>query len=230
MSELKTTFRWKRLQIADRRPLIRLTADTRRWDVRLVGLLGRSRLLVTHPVKDGRLMFVREGGRFDVTNFDGAVVSTFESTVLRVVLGDAPGLEMSLPPLEQRRRETIRRTRRAPVTLPCAVRHGDAEREIRAGLTSDLSEQGALVAIAQPLPEGVEAVELSLKLPVLEAQQTFTIRARVRSMTPDPRPDMPATLVGLQFEDLPQATRMAIGLFVAELLLAEADDVFGAIR
>jgi hypothetical protein len=88
----------------------------------------------------------------------------------------------------------------------------------------------AHAAIAQPLPEGIEAVELSLKLPVLEAQQTFTLRARVRSMTPDPRPDMPATLVGLQFEDLPQAARMTIGLFVAELLLAEADDVFGAIR
>jgi hypothetical protein len=38
MSELKTPFHWKRLQIVDRRALVRLAADTRRWDVRLVGL------------------------------------------------------------------------------------------------------------------------------------------------------------------------------------------------
>ena len=230
MSKLKTPFHWKRLQIADRRPLVRLTADARRWDVRLVGLLSRNRLLVTHPLKDGKLMFVREGERFDVTNFDGAVVSTFPSTVLRVVFGDAPGLEMSLPPIEQRRRETIRRTRRAPVTLPCSLRYGDGEGAVRAGLTGDLSDQGALVAIAQPLPEGTEEVELSLKFGVLGEQQTVAVRARVRSMAPDPRPDMSATLVGLQFEALPYATRLAIGLFVAERLLAEADDVFGAIR
>jgi c-di-GMP-binding flagellar brake protein YcgR len=230
VSQLKTPFRWKRLQIADRRPLVRLTADARRWDVRLVGLLSRNRLLVTHPLKDGKLMFVREGERFDVTNFDGAVVSTFPSTVLRVVLGDAPGLEMSLPPMEQRRRETIRRTRRAPVTLPCSLRYGDGEGAVRAGLTGDLSDQGALVAIAQPLPDGTEEVELSLKFGVLGEQQTVAVRARVRSMAPDPRPDMPATLVGLQFEALPHPTRLAIGLFVAERLLAEADDVFGAIR
>lgn len=230
MSKLKTPFHWKRLQIADRRPLVRLTADTRRWDVRLVGLLSRSRLLVTHPLKDGKLMFVREGERFDVTNFDGAVVSTFGSTVIRVVFGDAPGLEMSLPPVEQRRRETIRRTRRAPVTLPCSLRFGEGEDAFRGGLTGDLSDQGALVAIAQPLPEGTEEVEFSLKFPVLGEQQTVTVRARVRSMAPDPRPDMPATLVGLQFEGLPHAMRVAIGLYVAERLLAEADDVFGAMR
>ena len=48
-------------------------------------------------------------------------------------------------------------------------------------------------------------------------------------MTPDPRPEMPATLLGLQFEDLMVTTRVMIGLYVAERLLADADDVFGAI-
>lgn len=226
---MKTPFHWKRLQIADRRPLVRLTAESRRLDVRLVGLLNRHKFLVTHPLREGKPMTVREGECFDVTNFDGAVVSTFASTVLRVLGGDAPGLEMSLPPIAQRRRETIRRTRRAPVTLPCSVRYGGVEGAARAGLTGDLSDQGALVALAQPLPEGVEEVELSMKFGVMGQQQTIAVRARVRSMVPDPRPDQAAILVGLEFEALPHATRLAIGLFVAERLLAEADDVFGAI-
>jgi len=40
---------------------------------------------------------------------------------------------------------------------------------------------------------------------------------------------MPATLLGLQFEDLMVTMRVMIGLYVAEWLLADADDVFGAI-
>lgn len=53
---------------------------------------------MTHPVDDGMLVFVKEGETFGVSHFDGAFLSTFDSTVLRVILGESPGLEFSLPP------------------------------------------------------------------------------------------------------------------------------------
>jgi c-di-GMP-binding flagellar brake protein YcgR len=223
-------FSWKPRQVSDHRPVLRLGASGRRWDVRMVGLVSRSRFLVTHPMDEGRLVFVKEGERFDVANFDGVVLSAFESTVLRVLLGDAPGLELSLPPIDQRRRETVRRTRRATVNLPCSVRHGADADALRAGFTGDLSEQGAQVAIERPLPAGTDRVDLSVRLVVAGAPQTLQLRALIRSQAADPRPEVSATLLGLQFEDLDPASRMALALFVCERLLADGDDVFGAIR
>jgi c-di-GMP-binding flagellar brake protein YcgR len=223
-------FSWKPRQVSDHRPVLRLTASGRRWDVRMVGLVSRNRFLVSHPMDDGKLVFVKEGERFDVANFDGAVLSAFESSVLRVVLGEAPGLELSLPAIEQRRRETVRRTRRATVNLPCSVRYGTEADALRAGFTGDLSEQGALVAIEHPLPAGTAQVDLSLRIVVAGAPQTLQLRAQIRSQTEDARPGVAATLLGLQFEETEPATRMALGLFVCERLLAEGDDIFGAIR
>jgi c-di-GMP-binding flagellar brake protein YcgR len=226
----KKNFTWRPTQVNDRRPALRLTAGGRRWDVRLVGMVSRTRFLVSHPTDEGKLVFVKEGDRFDVGNFDGAVLSGFESTVLRVLLGESTGLEMSLPALEARRREVIRKARRARVVLPCSVRYGTEANSLRAGFTADLSEQGAQVAIETPLPPAVTEVDLSLRISVLGAPVTVQVRSTIRSAVPDPRPDMPATLLGLQFQDYDPALRLAVSQFVGERLLADADDVFGAIR
>ncbi|HYF60213.1 MAG TPA: flagellar brake protein [Burkholderiaceae bacterium] len=229
-SPSKKPFTWKRVPPNDRRAVLRLGSAGHRWDVRLIGLVNRSRFAVSHPYADGKLVFVKEGDRFDVANFDGSVVSHFSSTVLHVSLGDDPSLSMSLPPPEERRREVVRRARRAPVLVPCSVRYGGGEGELRAGFTGDLSDTGAQVAIEHPLPAGVDRVDLSLRVPVLGEAVTILARAAIRSQSPDPRPEMPATLLGLQFEEIERPTKLALSLFVAERLLAEADDVFGAIR
>lgn len=227
----KPSFSWKRAPVADRRPVLRLTSGAGRWDVRLVGLMTRSRFLVTHPTTDeGKLVFVKDGEGFGVSTFDGAVICAFDSTVQRVGFGEAPSLEMSLPPAEMRRRETVRHARRAIVNLPCSVRYGAGDAALRAGFTGDLSETGAQVAIERPLPANVETVDLSLRIAVLGDPVTLQIRAAIRSQTPDPRPDVLATLLGLQFEDTDTTVRLSLGHYVRERLLAEADDVFAAIR
>ena len=226
----KKAFSWKPQLQSDRRPALRLSAGGRRWDVRLVGLVTRTRFLVTHPMDEGKLVFVKEGEAFDVANFDGTVLSAFESTVLRVVLGEAPGLELSLPALELRRREVIRRARRVRLAVPCSIRYGEGEGQLRAGFTGDLSEQGAQVAIERPLPAGVEEVDFSLRIASLGAPQTVQIRGVLRSQAPDPRPDTIATLLGLQFIGIDPALQLVVSNFVGERLLADADDVFGAIR
>jgi c-di-GMP-binding flagellar brake protein YcgR len=226
----KKHFVWKPSQVNDRRPALRLIAGGSRWDVRLIGMVSRTRFLVSHPTDDGKLVFVKEGDRFDVGNFDGTVLSGFESTVLRVLLGESTGLELSLPAVEQRRREIIRKARRARIVLPCSLRYGTEANSLRAGFTSDLSEQGAQVAIETPLPPSVTEVDVSIRISVLGEPVTLQLRSTIRSIAPDPRPDMPATLLGLQFQDYDPAQRLAVSQFVGERLLAEGDDVFGVIR
>lgn len=228
-STSRKPFQWKRAVVFDRRPVLRLSASGRRWDVRLVGMTNKSRFLVSHPMDDGKLVFVKEGERFDVANFDGTVISAFESTVQRVLLGETTALELSLPPPEQRKRDVIRRSRRASITLPCSVRYGEAADLLRAGFIGDLSELGAQVAIEYPLPASVEAVDVSMRIMQFGEPHTIQVRAQVRSSAPDPRPEMPATLVGLQFVDVDPVVRLALGCFVSERLLSQADDVFGAI-
>ncbi len=226
----KPVFSWKRQPVNDRRPLLRLASGGRRWDVRLVGLMSRSRFLVGHPTDDGSLIFVKEGEAFNVSTFDGAVISAFDSTVLRVVLGEAPGLELSLPVLEQRRRETVRSVRRALITLPCSLRYGTSESALRAGFTGDLSEQGAQVAIERPLPAGIDTIDLSVRIHLFGEPVTVPVKAIIRSSAPDPRPDVEATLLGLQFVEVEPTLRLSLSLYVRERLLAQADDVFATVR
>lgn len=229
-TDQRKVFSWKRPVINDRRPSVRLTASGRKWDVRLVGQISKTRILVTHPVDDGMLVFVKEGETFGISNFDGAFLSTFDSTVLRVILGESPGLEFALPPLEQRRREIVRKVRRASVMIPCAVRYGSAANEIRPGFTGDLSVQGMQVAIENPLPNGITELDISVRLMVLGTATTVQVKTAIRSTNTDHRPEFPAILLGLEFIDLDPSNRLAISQFVGELLLAEQDDVFGMVR
>jgi c-di-GMP-binding flagellar brake protein YcgR len=229
-SDQRKVFSWKRPVLTDKRAAIRLTASGRKWDVRLVGQISKTRFLVTHPTDDGMLVFVKEGETFGVSNFDGAFLSTFDSTVLRVILGESPGLEFSLPPPEQRRREIVRKLRRAGVTIPCAVRYGSGENQFRAGFTGDLSVRGMQVAIESPLPDGTTELDVSVRLMVLGSAMTVQVKAVIRSTTKDHRPDFPATLLGLEFLDLDPGNQLAISQYVGEKLLAEQDDVFGMVR
>ena len=229
-AEQRKVFSWKRPVLTDRRAAIRLTASGRKWDVRLVGQISKTRFLVTHPTDDGMLVFVKEGETFGVSNFDGVFLSTFDSTVLRVILGESPGLEFSLPPPEQRRRETVRKLRRAGVMIPCAVRFGSGDNQFRAGYTGDLSVRGMQVAIENPLPDGTTELDVSVRLMVLGSAMTVQVRAVIRSTIKDHRPDFPATLLGLEFLDLDPANQLAISQYVGEKLLAEQDDVFGMVR
>lgn len=229
-TDQRKVFSWKRPVINDRRPSVRLTASGRKWDVRLVGQISKTRILVTHPVDDGMLVFVKEGETFGISNFDGAFLSTFDSTVLRVILGESPGLEFALPPLEQRRREIVRKVRRASVMIPCAVRYGSAANEIRPGFTGDLSVQGMQVAIENPLPNGITELDISVRLMVLGTATTVQVKTAIRSTNTDHRPEFPAILLGLEFIDLDPSNRLAISQFVGERLLAEQDDVFGMVR
>lgn len=229
-TDQRKVFSWKRPVINDRRPSLRLTASGRKWDVRLVGQISKTRILVTHPVDDGMLVFVKEAETFGISNFDGAFLSTFDSTVLRVILGESPGLEFALPPLEQRRREIVRKVRRASVMIPCAVRYGSAANEIRPGFTGDLSVQGMQVAIENPLPNGITELDISVRLMVLGTATTVQVKTAIRSTNTDHRPEFPAILLGLEFIDLDPSNRLAISQFVGERLLAEQDDVFGMVR
>ncbi|MFZ4758122.1 MAG: PilZ domain-containing protein [Burkholderiaceae bacterium] len=230
-SSQRKNFSWSRPAAADRRPILRLSAGGCKWDVRLVGLISRKRFLVSHPMDEGKLVFVKEGELLDVSNFDGAVISAFKASVMRVILGETPGLELSLPPLEERRRESVRQSRRVFCVMPCSVRYGPEADALRAGFTGDLSDSGAQIAIdLLPLPPSVTQVDVSMRLSVLGESRTMTVRAAIRSSAVDPRPSVDAVLLGLQFVELDPNDRLVLAMFLCERLLADADDVFGAIR
>jgi len=222
-------FVWKRPPPSDLRQALRLTSGGHRYDVRLIGLINRSRFLVTHPVQDGKLVFVKEGEPIDVATFDGAVLYAFGSSVKKVLLGES-ALELHLPAPEERKREVVRRTRRAAVALPCSLRYGAHADQVRAGFVGDLSHQGAQVALEAALPADLAAVDLGFRLEVLGETLTVQTRASIRSSGPDPRPDVSAVLYGLQFTEMDRAQQVAVSHFVFERLLALHDDAFAAIR
>jgi len=226
-------FFWRSAVPADRRPVLRLSAAGRndlRYDVRLVGMLSRNRFVVTHPTAGGSLVFVRDGDGFEVSTFDGALLYRFDTVVRGVRLGDAPSLELTLPPPESRRQEALRRARRLPVTLPCSVRYGAGDEHLRSGFVADLSPLGARIALEEPLPGGVDRMQVAFRVEALGRAQTVQVRAAVRSASVDPRPDMPAKLYGLEFESLEPGSALLVSHFVLDRLLAMDEDIFSAVR
>lgn len=229
----ESRFFWRAAQPSDRRAMLRLSAIGRadvRYDVRLVGVLSRQRFVVTHPVNDGSLVFVRDGDSFEVSTFDGAQFYRFVSVVRAVRLGEAPSLELTLPPPESRRQEALRKANRLPVTLPCSLRYGEGAAQLRTGFVADLSHLGAKVALETPLPPEVERVQIAFRVDALGRAQTVQISARIRSATDDPRPDMPAKLYGLQFEGIDEQQSLLVSHFVLDRLLAMDEDVFGMVH
>jgi c-di-GMP-binding flagellar brake protein YcgR len=223
-------FVWKPPLVADRRTGVRMTVRGRAFDVRLVGLVSRQSFIVTHPRNEERLAFVKDGDSVEITTFDGTLIVAFKSEVMKVSLGEHPTVELYLPPHEERKRQVVRKAHRCQVAVPSMLRYGKLDDQVVSGILCDLSIDGARIAIARPLPKEITKAVLSVQLSLMDRTETIQALSAVRSSTQDPRPGMPATLVGLQFIKVRDGDIMKIGYFVADRLLREQEDPFGAVK
>lgn len=195
-----------------------------RLTVRIIGVMKPKSVLVTAPMIDGKLIFVRDGQPFLVRAFSGLNVCAFKSKVLKVHHAPFPYLHLSYPDSVQLMR--IRKAVRARVQIITAIYDQEGGRQIGAGRIVDLSVGGARIHSPSRLDDVLgRAIHVAFKIRLDDIEEIVEARAIVRSVgeEEDDEEGRKVAALGVQFESLEQKERLLIMNLVYQYLLKETD-------
>lgn len=146
--------------------------------VKLIGYLNKKSVLVTHPMQDEKLLFVKKGESFLVRGFSGTKTYEFTANVVNVCLTPFPYLHLSFPP----KISTInmRSALRARIRLACSVKSKNIE-QATPGTIEDMSVSGARIHSKTEFGRVGDEVELSFRLPIDGEEQLFVVPAIIRN-------------------------------------------------
>lgn len=92
------------------------------FQVRLIGTIPQSAVLVTHPMRDGKCIFTKEGQVWEFQATYGLSIYRFSSMIEKVLLSPHPMLVMSWPHETHLESQAIRRARRVNCDLPATIK------------------------------------------------------------------------------------------------------------
>lgn len=199
-----------------------LEGPQERLTVRIIGVMKPKSVLVTAPVIDGKLIFVRDAQPFLVRAFSGLNVCAFKSRVLKAQHTPFPYLHLSYPETVQVMR--IRKAVRARVQVITAIYDQAGGKQIGAGKIVDLSVGGA--KILSPAFPGAkdQVVFLAFKIKLDDIEEIIETPATIRSLGhEDDEEGRRMNALGIQFESLEQQQRLLIMNLVYQYLLKDSD-------
>ena len=197
-----------------------LEGQTERYAVQVIGVMKGKSVLVTAPLVEGKLIFVREAQPFLIRAFSGLNVYAFKSRVLKAQHTPFPYLHLAYPDTIKVIR--IRKAMRAPVQLIVAISDKEGGRSLGAGRIVDLSVGGARIRVGKDLNLSLERLFLSFKVALGDYEEYVTTQAVVRSVQEeDDEQGRPVRVAGVQFDALMPQHRMAIMNLVYQHLLKE---------
>ncbi|KYP12204.1 MAG: hypothetical protein A0129_03480 [Limnobacter sp. CACIAM 66H1] len=92
------------------------------FHVRLIGSIPQAAILITHPMRDGKCVFAKEGQVWEFQATYGLSIYRFSSMIEKVLLSPHPLIVMSWPHETHLESQAIRRARRVNCDLPATVR------------------------------------------------------------------------------------------------------------
>jgi len=192
-----------------------------RLTVHIIGVMRPKSVLVTAPMIDGKLIFVREAQPFLVRTFSGLNVCAFRSRVLKAHHTPFPYLHLSYPDSIQLMR--IRKAVRARVQIITAIHAEAGSKLLGAGRIVDLSVGGAKVLAGGTFVEKDQRVFLVFKVKLDEIEEIIETPATIRSIgQEDDDEGKEVTTLGIQFEKLDPHSHLVIMNLVYQYLLKEA--------
>jgi len=180
--------------------------DSERHIAKYLGHIKGISLLVTTPIVDDKVQFVREGQTFIVRAFTGKTAFGFTSSVLRVCNAPTPYLHLSYP--KQLHGVEIRSAKRLPVNLIATAQKLDtAEAASVPCLIVNVTPSGALVAAEQSLGNINDTIQVAFRIKLGPIDGTIETKGIIRSITPveDSAGDNQYSMHhGMQFNELQQ--------------------------
>jgi len=164
----------------------------------LIGYLAEQSVIVSMPVKEGRLMPVREGQNLNARFFSGKDAYAFSAVITSATSTPYPHLHLSYP--AEVRALVVRGSPRVQAHLDCnaSSRDGSSYRCI----ARDISTGGALIASRERM--GKVGDELLLRLPVKVDmdEHILELNCQIRSvnLSHASEDEPPLNLLGLAFQ------------------------------
>lgn len=193
-----------------------------RLTVRIIGVMKPKSLLVTAPMLDGKLVFVREGQPYLVRAFSGLNVCAFKTRVLKSQYMPFAYLHLFYPESVQLMR--IRKAIRARVNLISAIYDRKGGNQVGAGLIVDLSVGGAKIQSHTIDAYKGQSIFMAFKVKLDDLEEIIETRAIIRSIgEEEDETGCKADVLGVQFDGLESQQRLAIMNLVYQYTLKESD-------
>ena len=197
-----------------------LEGQSERFTVHVIGVMKPKSVLVTMPVVDGKLIFVRDGQTYLVRAFSGLNVCAFKARVLKSQLQPFPYLHLAYPDSVQAMR--IRRAMRSPTSIIVAAQESEEGRQIGAGMLVDISVGGAKMLSPMQLGRKGDSLWLSFKVRLGDMEEYVKTPVVICSEgEEDDEQGKRMKAFGIQFGELGQSQRLIIMNLVYQHLLKE---------
>jgi c-di-GMP-binding flagellar brake protein YcgR len=168
-----------RLVIGDTMQLQDFSPDKLRYFVKLIGYLNKRSVLVTHPRREDKLSFIREGDGFLVRGFAGTKTYEFNSNVMNVSLTPYPYLHLAFP--SQVKSTNMRAAVRVKHRLVCSIDSAVTGIKMSA-IIEDMSISGARIHAVKAFGQVGDTVSVGLRMQVSGETQVFLVSAMIRNV------------------------------------------------
>lgn len=168
-----------KLGIGDVVQLQDMSATKQRHFVKLIGYLNKKSFLVSHPLNNEQLLFVKKGDFFLVRGFSSTKTYEFNSEVLNVCLAPYPYLHLSFP--SQISTVSMRSAMRIKIKLVCSIKLKGGASTIAATI-GDMSVGGARIQAKVEFGQVGDAIDVSFRLPVDGVDQLLAVPAIIRNI------------------------------------------------
>lgn len=192
--------------------------------VRLLGSLEKEAFIVSHPMREGACIFVKEGQFWEFRAFYGLSVYRFTARVEKVLLSPWPLLLISWPQQTQLESRMIRAARRVTCEFPTSMRRFDqaAQDVFLNGMIENVSTGGVeFVSTQKAVMNRGELVQLAFQVYLGDRRFVLEPKAQVMSANRDSTGEM--VRHGLAFVDLSDKDFSVIHAFVSDRLIGRLE-------
>ncbi|MEJ2344537.1 MAG: flagellar brake protein [Gammaproteobacteria bacterium] len=194
----------------------------RRYYTRVIGYLPERSLLVTTPLRDGKVLLLREGQTMVVRMLSGTSVYAFTTSILASNVRPFPYLHLSYP--KDLEMIVVRKAHRARTHLVASVQHRDADANDAPSVSVvmvDVSTTGALLKSEEPIGDIGDLITVSTRVTVGEVQQYLDLPAVVRNVHEETCDDHLESSTGIEFVEIDQRDTVILHGYVYECLINE---------
>jgi len=214
-----TTLEQVKLNIGDNLQL-QLKGDTHgdRYAVTLIGYLAGEGVIVSTPVKDGRVMMFREGQAFVVRMFSGKSAFAFTAEISKITNSPYPHIHLAWP--KEVRGLVVRSSSRAKTNIICHASSPGNEKGY-ACVARDISIGGALIAAKDKIAGTGDKLILKMRVNVGDEEHMLIIDCEVRSINTSRLDGEGNVLHGLSFTRIEAQDKLVITAMLYQNMMNE---------
>lgn len=170
-----------KVNIGDSLQLQDFSSNNLRYYVKLIGYLNKRSVVVTHPMQNEKLLFVKEGTSFLVRGFSRIRIYEFPANVVSVCLAPYPHLHLSFP--AQINIMNMRNTLRITLKIVCSIEL-QSSKKLPATI-EDMSATGARIQTKVAFGQTGDNVNVSFRLTIDGENKMFIVPTIIRNVRDD---------------------------------------------